>query len=132
MTHEKVYKLLKPLILLLAIACVFTFISLLVSLHDDFETYSYEEDNLYYYLENKHYISLCRGALVNEAVDVELSEDQKALCAIGKYYLNSFFYNALKDTDNFSVAPFQERMEQSKEDTGIYSYAIEDIDAMFE
>lgn len=117
--------ILSIIFLLMVVAFIFTF-----------KSYSYDKsvstNMLHYYLANEDYNYLYYYSIVNRATGASEDEELTELYAVADYYHNCFYYYGLKPMEGHDISYYEEEMQKCTAKAGALSYALEDIDTLFQ
>lgn len=121
--------------LAIVILSIIFFFMLVFTIHDwidEYEVWVVDTDSLYYRLDDGDYARLTELAILRRGQTDETDENILELYAVADYYYNSFYYYGLRGLEDADTSVYQEGMKQAAASVGSLSFAIEEIDAIFE
>ncbi|MBP3460365.1 MAG: hypothetical protein J6K58_14240 [Lachnospiraceae bacterium] len=120
---------------ILTVLSIIFFLMILIFIFS-FKTYYYDKsvssNLLRYYLVNEDYGSLYYYTTVNRAVGASEDEELTELYAVADYYHNCLYYYGLKPMEGHDISYYEEKMQKCTSKAGTLSYALEDIDTLFQ
>lgn len=91
-----------------------------------------DTETMYGSLEAGNYQRLYQLCCIRRAQTPETDEDILELYTVADYYYNALYYYGKQDSKSADLTVYRDNMARSASSTGDLSYAIDEIDALFD